>query len=176
VALSIRARVIVRALDSTFSDNYHIGVPVDARFATVHANIWAIGDCATVSSGEDRATRIESVQNATASARVVTRAILGKEPQAKEMPWFWSDQGDNKLQMVGQIEHCDDFVVRGSPDTGAFSVFGYRVNRLTYVESLNCPQDHLGARELLNRGAHPAKKDIINFSIPLQELTTMQVH
>jgi hypothetical protein len=69
------------------------------------------------------------------------------------VPWFWTEQGNLKLQMVGLIGGYDESVTVGSPDSGAFSILCFRGNQLVGVESINRPLDHMAARKLLARGA-----------------------
>ncbi|MDE2361511.1 MAG: FAD-dependent oxidoreductase [Hyphomicrobiales bacterium] len=129
------------------------GIVVDAAMTSSDPDISAIGDCAAhpnVFAG--RRIRLESVQNATDQARVVARKLAGKPAHYDALPWFWSDQGDLKLQIAGLIEGCDQFVLRGEPSTRSFSVFGFSAGRLRVVESVNRPADHMIARRLIAAG------------------------
>jgi 3-phenylpropionate/trans-cinnamate dioxygenase ferredoxin reductase subunit len=92
---------------------------------------------------------LESVQNAVDQARCVARRIIGKPEPYAALPWFWSDQGDLKLQIVGLSHGCDEWVVRGDPRTRAFSVFGFRGGELAAVETINRPGDHMAARRII---------------------------
>jgi len=71
------------------------------------------------------------------------------------VPWFWSDQGDARLQMVGLAFDPDQDVVRGDPQSGAFSVFRYRGDRLLSIETVNRPSDYMLGRKLLATGIAP---------------------
>ena len=68
------------------------------------------------------------------------------------VPWFWSDQRDLKLQMVGLTGGCDRTVVRGDPATRAFSVFCFKGDRLLGIESINRGADHMFGRRLIGAG------------------------
>jgi 3-phenylpropionate/trans-cinnamate dioxygenase ferredoxin reductase subunit len=126
------------------------GIVVDARLATADPAILAIGDCANFptpfTSGR---VRLESVQNAVDQARSVAAYVVGKPEPYDKVPWFWSDQGDLKLQIAGITLGHDNAVLRGDPDSGHFSVFCYRTGRLIGVESVNQTADHVVARRLL---------------------------
>lgn len=126
------------------------GIVVDRHLATSDPFISAIGDCARYPASYCGApVRLESVQNAVDQARCVAARIIGKaEPYAK-VPWFWSDQGDNRLQIAGLAEAGDSAVLRGDPAAGKFSVFRFRDGRLSAVESINSVADHMAARKLL---------------------------
>lgn len=132
------------------------GVAVDAMLATEDPAISAIGDCASFPSphAEGARVRIESVQNAVDGARCVAARLAGRPAAFTAVPWFWSDQGPLKLQIAGLSRPQDEAVRRGGPGSGV-SVFRYRDGRLTSVESLNRPADHMVARRLLQTGRSP---------------------
>ena len=52
----------------------------------------------------------------------------------RAVPWFWSDIGDMKLQMVGLTAGSDRQLVTGEPEDNRFSVFHYRAGRLAGIE------------------------------------------
>ena len=126
------------------------GIVVDEQLATGDPAILAIGDCANFptpfASGR---VRLELVQNAVDQARSVAAYIAGKPAPYDKVPWFWSDQGDLKLQIAGITVGHDTAVLRGDPEGGHFSVFCYRADRLIGVESVNQTADHVVARRLL---------------------------
>ncbi|WP_432828595.1 NAD(P)/FAD-dependent oxidoreductase [Dactylosporangium sp. CA-092794] len=128
------------------------GILVDAWLRTSDPAISAIGDCARwrVDGGT---RRLESVQNATDQARCVAARLAGTVRPYAAVPWFWTDQGVGKLQMVGVPGARDRFVVRGRPESLTFSVFHFDGDRLTWVESVGRPGDHRAARRLLEAGA-----------------------
>jgi 3-phenylpropionate/trans-cinnamate dioxygenase ferredoxin reductase subunit len=126
------------------------GVLVDQWLATSDPLITAIGDCAVVcdpATGGRR--RLESIQNATDQGRYVAARILGERRPYDAVPWFWSNQGALRLQLVGVAGESDQLVVRG--DERRFSVFCLRSGRLTAVESVNDPGTHMATRRLMER-------------------------
>ena len=126
------------------------GIVVDEYLATEDAAIFAIGDCANFPTPfAIGRIRLESVQNAVDQGRCVAANIAGKPAPHDKVPWFWSDQGDLKLQIAGITAGHDAAVLRGDPDSGHFSVFCYRGGRLIGVESVNQAADHVVARRLL---------------------------
>ena len=126
------------------------GIIVDAHLLTADPLISAIGDCARYPADYCALpVRLESVQNAVDQARCVAARIAGKAEPYRKVPWFWSDQGDNRLQIAGLAEHSDEAVLRGDPACGRFSVFRFRAGRLMAVESVNQAADHMTARKLL---------------------------
>ncbi len=126
------------------------GIIVDEYLSTADPNISAVGDCALfVSPRFGGSLRLESVQNATDHARCVAARLTGDAKPYDGLPWFWSDQGPDKLQMVGLTAGYDQVVVRGDREAGAFSAFCYKSGRLLGIESVNRAGDHMFGRRLL---------------------------
>ena len=126
------------------------GIIVNEQLLTSDPDISAIGDCALYTSRRFGASlRLESVQNATDHARCVAARLTGKVEAYDGLPWFWSDQGPDKLQMVGLTTGYDRVVVRGDRGQGAFSAFCYKSGQLLGIESVNRAGDHMFGRRLL---------------------------
>jgi len=135
------------------------GIAVDEYLRTGDENIYAIGDCAEHPNhltGER--VRIESVQNAVDQAACVAAAIAGDAKPYREVPWFWTDQHNVKLQMAGLCTAHDRAAVRGNVESGKFSVFYFRDERLVAIDSINRPSDHMTGRRLL-AGRTPLSPD-----------------
>ncbi len=147
------------------------GISVDEFLRTSDQRIFAIGDCAeyhNVFAGER--VRLESVQNAVDQAVCVARTIAGKPAPYHSAPWFWSDQFDLRLQMVGLPAGHDRVVVRGSPESGKFSVFYFTGDRLRAVDSVNRPADHLAARKIIAAGTPVTPDQAADESVNLKTL------
>lgn len=132
------------------------GIRVDAGMRSSAPDILAIGDAASFRhwfTGQD--VRLESVQNATDQARLAARTIVGHDEAYSAVPWFWSDIGDMKLQMVGLTSGSDHQVLSGDPQDNRFSVFHYRDGRLLGIESVNRPADHMLGRKMMGVGFSP---------------------
>ena len=144
------------------------GIIVDDHLATADPNVSAIGDCALYASHRfGGSLRLESVQNATDHARCVAVRLTGNAKPFDDVPWFWSDQGPDKLQMVGLTTGYDQVVVRGDRGAGAFSAFCYRQGRLLGIESVNRAGDHMFGRRLLaaNRSITPEQAADTSFDL-----------
>jgi 3-phenylpropionate/trans-cinnamate dioxygenase ferredoxin reductase subunit len=129
------------------------GIVVDEYLRTEDSNIYAIGDCAQHPNPfAGQSTRIESVQNAVDQARCVAANIAGRGEPYRAVPWFWTDQFDIKLQMVGLSGGSVHLVTRGNPTSRKFSVFYFKEDRLAAIDSINRPGDHLVGRKLLAAG------------------------
>jgi 3-phenylpropionate/trans-cinnamate dioxygenase ferredoxin reductase subunit len=148
------------------------GILVDSQMRTSAPNVFAVGDCVSFESrhaGNAR-LRLESIQNANDQARLVARLINGESADYEALPWFWSDQGEVKLQMVGLSigrTHC---IIRGTPEQGRFSVFHYRDATLIAVDSVNQPLEHMLSRKLLSAGISPDPMLIADTNIALKSL------
>src|SRR6478735_6112147 len=126
------------------------GIIVNEHLLTADPDISAIGDCALFASPRFGAPlRLESVQNAADHARCVAARLTGDAKEYDGLPWFWSDQGPDKLQIAGLTTGYDQVAVRGNREQGAFSAFCYRSGTLVGIESINRAGDHMFGRRLL---------------------------
>lgn len=147
------------------------GILVDEFAVTSDADIVSAGDCTNHPNPfANGRFRLESVQNAIDQAKVAAASILGTACAYRAAPWFWSDQGDIKLQTVGLPLGTDELVVRGSPDEKKFSVFHYREGKLIAVESINSAGDHMVARKLITTGASPSPVQVCDSTVELKSL------
>ncbi|SNB64935.1 3-phenylpropionate/trans-cinnamate dioxygenase ferredoxin reductase subunit [Arboricoccus pini] len=135
------------------------GIVVNQFLRTEDPHVSAIGDCCLYPSFFAAGpTRLESVQNAVDQARNVAARLMGRPTPYAGIPWFWSDQGDLKLQIVGLTGGHDSAVVRGDPAGRKFSVFCFGNGRLLGIESINQAGDHMAGRKLL-AGHHDLTPD-----------------
>jgi len=146
------------------------GVIVDDCARTSDPMIVAAGDCTARPLADGRMLRLESVQNAVEQGRSAAAALLGRERPFVAAPWFWSDQFDVKLQMVGLSHGYDQVVTRGDLDKPAFSAFYFRAGRLIAVDSLSRVQDHMQAKRLLDAGLSCTPEQVGDPQFELQSL------
>jgi 3-phenylpropionate/trans-cinnamate dioxygenase ferredoxin reductase subunit len=145
------------------------GIIVNDHLLTSDPDISAIGDCALFESGRfGGSLRLESVQNATDHARCVAARLTGDARPYDGQPWFWSDQGDDKLQMVGLTTGYDSVVLRGNPAAKAFSAFCYREGHLVGIESVNRAGDHMFGRRLLAARGNLAPENAADLGFDLK--------
>jgi len=147
------------------------GIVVNDLLETSDPMISAIGDCAQFpSSWLGFSVRLESVQNAVDQARCLARRLVGKPEPYRALPWFWSDQGDLKLQIAGLSQGVDQWVERGDPASRAFSVLGYRNGALAAVETVNRGADHMASRRLIEKGVSLTPADAADPQFDLRKL------
>ncbi|MET4324068.1 FAD-dependent oxidoreductase [Bradyrhizobium sp. RT5a] len=145
------------------------GVIVDEYLLTADPNISAIGDCALFASTRfGGSLRLESVQNAMDQARCVAARLVGDRKPYDGQPWFWSDQGNSKLQIAGLITGYDQVVLRGDPARKAFSMFCYKAGKLVGIESVNRASDHMFGRRLLGMDRSLAPERAVDESFDLK--------
>jgi 3-phenylpropionate/trans-cinnamate dioxygenase ferredoxin reductase subunit len=85
------------------------------------------------------------------------------------VPWFWSDQYDKKLVIVGLAQDHDAVITRGNPGAGAFSVCYMRGRHLVAIETVNSARDQMAARQLIAARAELDPGKIGNDAVPLKE-------
>lgn len=126
------------------------GICVDAQARSSHAEVFAAGDCTRHPNAIlSRMLRLESVPNALEQARTAAASLCGEDRPYNQVPWFWSDQYDTKLQIAGLAENHDQVVLRGDPASGSFSACYLRQGRLQAVDAINSPRDFMLAKKLL---------------------------
>jgi 3-phenylpropionate/trans-cinnamate dioxygenase ferredoxin reductase component len=144
------------------------GIIVNEQLLTSDPDISAVGDCALFASPRfGGSLRLESVQNASDHARCVAARLTGDAKTYDGLPWFWSDQGPDKLQIAGLTTGYDQVVVRGDPGQGSFSAFCYKSGQLVGIESINRASDHVFGRKILglNRSIGPEQAADLSFDL-----------
>lgn len=127
------------------------GVVVDETARTSDPAIFAIGDITSrpLPAMGGRMMRLESVPNALEQAKQAASALTGHAPPPPEVPWFWSDQYNVKLQIAGLPFDADRQVVRGDPAEGRFAVFHLQGDHIVCVEAANAPPEFMAGRQLI---------------------------
>jgi 3-phenylpropionate/trans-cinnamate dioxygenase ferredoxin reductase component len=148
------------------------GVDVDEYCRTSLPDIFAIGDCAAhanaFAGGE--IMRVESVQNANDMANAVAKSITGELTPYHAVPWFWSNQYDLRLQTVGLSVGYDAMVVRGDPETRAFSVIYLKQGKVIALDCVNVTKDYVQGKALVVDGMQFAPEQLADTSLTLKEL------
>ena len=126
------------------------GIVVDDHCRTSDGDIFAVGDCTShPNSIYGRRLRLESVHNALEQAKTAAANICGEDTAYAQVPWFWSDQYDLKLQIAGISDGYDDVVVRGDPQAASFSCLYLRAGRLIACDAVNAPRDFVQSKALI---------------------------
>ncbi|HUO02274.1 MAG TPA: FAD-dependent oxidoreductase [Rhizomicrobium sp.] len=144
------------------------GIVVDRNAMTSDPAIFAAGDCTRHHGRDGAEIRLECVQNAIDQAKHAALAILDKPKPYSEVPWFWSDQYDLKLQIAGLARATDRIVVRGEPSSRKFAVFHLREDAVAAVEAVNAAPEYLVGRKLIAANARIPPERLADMSIPMK--------
>jgi 3-phenylpropionate/trans-cinnamate dioxygenase ferredoxin reductase component len=153
------------------------GIVVNEFGQTSDPDILAIGDCCNYPSElYGRRVRVESVPNASAHARVAAAWVCGRRETHTAAPWFWSDQYDLKLQIVGLSQDYDRLVVRGKPEDRSFMAFYLQGRRILAVDAVNRPAEFMVVKRLVaQKACVSSPEQLSDESWPLQNLNRAAV-
>jgi 3-phenylpropionate/trans-cinnamate dioxygenase ferredoxin reductase subunit len=147
------------------------GITVDAYARTNDPCIYAVGDCANhFNPLLGRRIRLESVQNASEQARTAAASICGTNEPYAPVPWFWSDQYELKLQMVGTSEGYEQIALRGDREARAFCTFYLRGGIVIGSDLVNRAADFIAAKSLIAGRYEIPLERLSDSSIPLKSL------
>jgi 3-phenylpropionate/trans-cinnamate dioxygenase ferredoxin reductase subunit len=128
------------------------GIVVDDHCRTSVENVYAAGDCTNHPNPLlNRRLRLESVPNAMEQARVAVANICGGDKVYESIPWFWSDQYELKLQMVGFSADGDTQIVRGDMAGNAFAVFYLKEGKVVAADAVNSPKEFMICKQLIGK-------------------------
>lgn len=146
------------------------GIVVNQHCQSSDPSIFAIGDVASqVDPNSGKCIRIESWQNAESQAARVAASIAGEAAPDAEPLWFWSDQHDVNLQIVGCPPDWDDLIIRGASHREPLMFFKMHDDVVQGVIGLNAKRDMLLMRKLMAAGK-PIDRDILtNTQVPLKK-------
>lgn len=129
------------------------GICVDEFARTSAPQIYAAGDCTNHPNALlGRRLRLESVHNAIEQSKTAAASLLGEPIAYSQVPWFWSDQYDLKLQIAGISADYDRVVLRGDAAERSFAAYYLRDGRLIAVDAVNSPKDFLLGKRLVAQG------------------------
>lgn len=134
------------------------GIEIDADGRTSVPGIWAAGDCALYHAPiSGRRMRLESWQNAEQQGAAAGRSMAGSSgSEADKQPWFWTDQFDRNVQMLGVMSPRDR-VAHSSPADAApgaiYRTIDPESGRLTAVVAFSEPGAIRAARAELAQSA-----------------------
>ncbi len=127
------------------------GILVNENAQTSDPDIYAGGDCTQHPNPLlNRKLRLESVQNAIEQGKAAAAHMLGVPKPYVDIPWFWSDQYDVKLQTVGLSGTHDKTVLRGNPAERSFALFYFEGDKLIAMDAINRPAEFMVAKKLVH--------------------------
>ena len=147
------------------------GIIVDDTCRTTDPDVYAIGDCTShPNTIYGRLLRLESVHNALEQAKTAASNICGVESHYSQVPWFWSDQYELKLQIAGLSEGYDDVVLRGDPSNGNFACCYLKDGVLIAVDAINSPREFMQSKALIAKRAKIDRDKLANAKLALKDL------
>ncbi|NNC99066.1 MAG: FAD-dependent oxidoreductase [Gammaproteobacteria bacterium] len=124
------------------------GIVVDEFTRTEDHDIYAVGDCSNHPSPlYQKRIRLESVPNAVAQAKTAALSICGDNRVYDQLPWFWSDQYDVKLQTAGLMQGYDETLVEGDVANRKFTVSYMKNGKLIALDAINSPAEFMKAKK-----------------------------
>ena len=148
------------------------GIVVNEFAETNDTDILAAGDCTYhFNKHYDRWLRLESIQNALEQAKVAARTICDHRQEYDQIPWFWSDQYDLKLQIAGLSGGYDNLIVRGDLGQGRkMAVFYFIGDTFLAVDAVNSPQEFMFGKKVLMQSLRLDREKLADSSIPMKEI------
>jgi 3-phenylpropionate/trans-cinnamate dioxygenase ferredoxin reductase component len=147
------------------------GIVVNEFGKTDHANIYACGDCTNHPNKLlNKKIRLESVHNAMEQSKTVASSIINKSLAYNQIPWFWSDQYDHKLQIVGLSGDHDKVTMRGDMSEAKFMMFYTKDEKLIAVDAVNNSKEFLICKKLVANKVTIKPDEISNPATNLNDL------
>lgn len=146
------------------------GIVVNQQMQTSDDSIYAIGDCTWhYNEHYGEWMRLESVQNAVDQAKIAAANICGHNERYNSIPWFWSDQYKDKLQMVGLSKNYDNLILRKEEgQSNSFSIWYFKGTKLLAVDAVNNPRAYMLGTKVIKSGIQLDKQKISDVSVPLK--------
>ena len=147
------------------------GIMVNEFGETSTGHVYACGDCTNhPNKGLNTRLRLESVHNAMEQSKTVANTIMGNKEPYDQVPWFWSDQYDHKLQLVGISGDHDEVVMRGLESEQKFLLFYLKNSELIAVNAINSSKEFLICRKLVANKVKISSDVIKDQSVNLNDL------
>jgi 3-phenylpropionate/trans-cinnamate dioxygenase ferredoxin reductase subunit len=147
------------------------GIVVDRYCRTSSPHVYAAGDCANFPFGEaGQPLRLESWQNAQQQAIAAARNMLGQSCAYRLTPWFWTDQYDWNIQMLGLLDAgIDRWIERPGAD-GKSMLIGLRGNVMAYALAVNQGGELRAIRRLVEQAVPVDPEQLADASVKLRQI------
>ncbi|MEC8020100.1 MAG: oxidoreductase C-terminal domain-containing protein, partial [Pseudomonadota bacterium] len=147
------------------------GIIVDEFCKTSDDNIFSAGDCTLhPSKFYNKNIRLESVHNAIEQGKTVASSIIGEKIAYNQIPWFWSDNYELKLQIAGLNNDYDHHIIRGNIEENSFSVFYFKSGYMIASDCINSAQEHMMSRKFISEKTKINFDSLQNKEIPIKEV------
>ncbi|MDQ8726230.1 FAD-dependent oxidoreductase [Bradyrhizobium sp. LHD-71] len=148
------------------------GVIVDDCARTSHDAIFAIGDCTNRPLPQlGIRARLESVPSALEQARQAASTICGRPAPKPEVPWFWSDQFDLRIQIAGLRHGTTETIVRGEVESARFAVFHLGEGDVVRaVEAVNAAPEFMMGKTLIAQQRPVSREKLSNMAVAIRDV------
>ena len=147
------------------------GIVVDDLCATSDKDIFAAGDVANHPNNFlKRRVRLESWDNAMKQGINAGLSMLGKGKSYSEIPWFWSQQFDANIQIIGIPDSWDEAVVRGTKTANEFTEFYLKDNHIVGAVAVNNNREIRVTKRLMQSEKKIESADLTDSSKNIQTL------
>ncbi|MBH95963.1 MAG: hypothetical protein CMD87_01710 [Gammaproteobacteria bacterium] len=147
------------------------GIVVDDLCATSDKDIFAAGDVANHPNNFlKQRVRLESWDNAMKQGISAGISMLGKGKSYSEIPWFWSQQFDANIQIIGIPDSWDEAVVRGTKTANEFTEFYLKDNQIVGAVAVNNNREIRVTKRLMQSGKKIESADLTDSSKNIQTL------
>lgn len=147
------------------------GIVVNDQCQTGDPDVYAIGDCTShPNSIFAERMRLESVHNALEQAKTAASNICGVESHYSQVPWFWSDQYDLKLQIAGLSRGYDQVVLRGDPSSKSFACLYLKDGVLIAIDAINAARDFVQSKALIAKRAVVDVESLADADVAIKDL------
>jgi 3-phenylpropionate/trans-cinnamate dioxygenase ferredoxin reductase component len=154
------------------------GVRVNGQLMTDDPDIFAAGDCCAFPHPvfDGRRLRLEAWRNAQDQGNHAARAMLGETAAFEVIPWFWSDQHEQTLQIAGLPDEGDTTVTRDLGGTTLF--FHLKAGRLVGASAFGpigkVAREIRLAEMLIARRARPSGAALADPAVKLKSLLSAE--
>lgn len=147
------------------------GIKVNEFGQTSDPAIYAIGDVARRPDALlGGLVRLESAAHAESQAVSIAHIIAGGKEPFREVPWFWSDQYDLNIQVLGYPRLGDRDVTRGKPEEQKFTTFYLRDQTVCGAIAVNNGPEIRILRSVINQMPRASKAQLADVTIPLRSI------
>ena len=147
------------------------GIVVDDLCATSDKDIFAAGDVANHPNNFlKQRVRLESWDNAMKQGISAGISMLGKGKSYSEIPWFWSQQFDANIQIIGIPDSWDEAIVRGTKTANEFTEFYLKDNQIVGAVAVNNNREIRVTKRLMQSGKKIESADLTDSSKNIQTL------
>lgn len=151
------------------------GVLTDPFCRTSDPDIFAAGDVASQHNPLlNRRLRLETWHNAETQAAVAARNMVGHEEHCEEVPWVWSDQYNDLMQIAGAPEAWNSPVMRHDPESDSFVFFQLEEQQIVGAAGINARKEMAVARRLIFTDPGVTAEVLTDPSVSLKSILKQQ--